>query len=103
MPRRRTSALLALALVLCAALTPGCIVGSPLSAFSGEPYGMTIDDVHALQGRKTAIWAEAPFFAAIDIPFAAVLDTGFLPIAAIMWLILPSHSDDEDVDEDGSE
>lgn len=85
------------ALLLCA---PGCIVGSPLAAFSGEPYGMVIDDVKAIQGRNGRIWSGAPAFAVFDIPFAAVLDTGLLPISCLMWLILHAGEggDDDDYD-----
>jgi uncharacterized protein YceK len=64
---------------------PGCIMGSPLAAFSGEPYGMVIDDVKAIQGKRGRIWSGASFFAVIDIPIAAVLDTAFLPISLIVW------------------
>jgi uncharacterized protein YceK len=99
-PRR----VFALVLTVMVLLSPGCIVGSPLAAITGEPYGMTIDDVKALQGRNGRIWSSAPFFAAVDIPFAAVLDTAFLPISLLMWGILTlagggdhhSYDDEED-------
>lgn len=97
---RRVPLVAALALVASLFLLSGCVLGSPLAAFSGEPYGMVIDDVKALQGRNGRIWSKAPFFAVIDIPFAAVLDTAFLPISCIMWLILPSDHEDSDHDED---
>ena len=77
-------------------LAPGCVVGSPLAAFSGEPYGMVRDDVRAIGGRNGPIWAGAPVFAVIDIPFAFVLDTGLLPISGIMWLILHAGEDAEE-------
>jgi uncharacterized protein YceK len=66
---------------------PGCLMGSPLAAISGEPYGMVIDDVQAIRGRSGRIWSDAPFAAVIDIPFAFVLDTAFLPVSAIIWSI----------------
>lgn len=101
---RRSGRLLCSLLVLLVALAPGCVIGSPLAAFSGEPYGMVIDDVRALQGRNGRIWSQAPAFAVIDIPFAFVLDTGLLPISAIMWLILHAgESDDDDDDEPAEE
>lgn len=91
---RRSRFLLCPLLALLVVLSPGCIVGSPLAAFSGEPYGMVIDDVKAIQGRNGRIWSQAPAFAVFDIPFAFVLDTGFLPISCLMWLIL--HAGDGD-------
>lgn len=84
-PPRRGRILLGLALVLTLALPPGCIFGSPVAAFSGEPYGMTRDDLSALDGKRGPIWGGRPVLAAIDLPFAAILDTGFLPIALIFW------------------
>lgn len=90
---------LCLLLVAIVFLTPGCLVGSPLSAFSGEPYGMVRDDIKALSGQNGPIWSGAPAFAVIDIPFAAVLDTGLLPISLIMWLIL--HAGGGDDEEEG--
>jgi uncharacterized protein YceK len=78
----RTLVLAVLALVLAG--QPGCLVGSPLAAISGRLYGMTRDDVAAIRGTdKNAIWKGLPALAVIDIPFAFVLDTGFLPIALI--------------------
>lgn len=71
------------------------MIGSPLAAVSGEPYGMTVDDVRAMQGKRGRIWSGAPFFAAIDIPFAAVLDTAFLPFSLLVWGIKSLGSDDE--------
>lgn len=84
-PRPRATTLIALALAGTLALGPGCIIGSPVAAFSGEPYGMTIDDIDAMGGAKKPIWGGRPVLAAIDLPFAAVLDTAFLPIALIFW------------------
>lgn len=81
----RSTKLLAACLVASLALGPGCILGSPVAAFSGEPYGMTRDDASAIGGERWPIWGGHPVMAAIDIPFAAVLDTAFLPIALIMW------------------
>lgn len=78
---RRAAVCLAVAL----ALSPGCILGSPVAAFSGEPYGMTIDDAEAIGGERWPIWGGHPVMAAIDIPFAAVLDTAFLPISLLFW------------------
>ena len=92
---RHTHSLFHLLLALSLIVTPGCILGSPLAAFSGEPYGMVIDDVEAIQGRKKRIWSGAPAFAVIDIPFAFVLDTGLLPISLIMWGILALGGDDK--------
>jgi uncharacterized protein YceK len=83
-PRRRRI-LLGIVLVTSLALPPGCIFGSPVAAFSGEPYGMTRDDVSAMGGKRGPIWGGRPVLAAIDLPFAAILDTGFLPIALIFW------------------
>lgn len=77
--------LLAPCLVGALALAPGCILGSPVAAFSGEPYGMTRDDVEAIGGERWPIWGGHPVMAAVDIPFAAVLDTAFLPISLIVW------------------
>lgn len=91
--------LLFVAIVL---LMPGCLVGSPLAAFSGEPYGMVRDDLRAMDGRNGPIWAGAPVFAAIDIPFAFVLDTALFPIGGIMWLLLHAGEEDEG-DEFGDE
>jgi len=88
-----------LSLLLAAALVvgPGCVLGSPLAMISGEPYGQTIDDLDAIGGRKKGpIWGGAPVFAAIDLPFAAVLDTGFLPIALMIWGLKQLGSDDRD-------
>ncbi|MEZ6184542.1 MAG: YceK/YidQ family lipoprotein [Planctomycetota bacterium] len=91
-----TRRLLGLALAL--ALGPvGCIIGSPVAAFSGEPWGMTRDDWSALGGRERGpIWGGAPVFAAIDLPFAFVLDTGFLPISGLIWLIRLAADGDDD-------
>jgi uncharacterized protein YceK len=94
-----------LALLLVLALTlggpAGCLIGSPVAAVSGEPYGMTVDDVRALQGKKGRIWSGAPIFAGIDLPFAFVLDTGFLPISLVVWGILWLASDEEEGDDHG--
>lgn len=92
---RRGRILLGFALVLSLALPPGCIFGSPVAAFSGEPYGMTRDDVSAINGKRGPIWGGRPVLAAIDLPFAAVLDTGFLPIALIFWGISALVGGDE--------
>lgn len=78
----------------------GCLIGSPVAAISGEPYGMTIDDAKSLQGKKGRIWSGAPFFAAVDIPFAAVLDTAFLPISLLVWGIRALASDEGEDDTD---
>jgi len=94
---------LALLLVAIVCFTPGCLVGSPLAAFSGEPYGMVRDDIKAISGQNGPIWAGAPAFAVFDIPLAAVLDTAFLPISCIMWLILHAGEDDDDDDFDDYE
>jgi len=91
-PKRRGRILLAITL----ALPPGCILGSPVAAFSGEPYGMTRDDVSAMGGKKGPIWGGHPVVAAIDLPFAAVLDTGFLPIALIFWGLSAAFGDGSD-------
>ena len=40
--RRRAGLLATIALLL-----PGCLLGSPLAAISGAPYGMVIDDAKA--------------------------------------------------------
>jgi uncharacterized protein YceK len=88
---RRASALLIVA--ACMAL-PGCLLGSPLAAISGKPYGMTRDDIKAISSKKRGpIWSGAPVFAAIDLPFAFVLDTAFAPIALPIWAL--SSDDDE--------
>lgn len=84
-PPRRRRFLLGIALALTVALPPGCIFGSPVAAFSGEPYGMTRDDWSAIGGKRGPVWGGHPVVAAIDLPFAAVLDTAFLPIALIFW------------------
>lgn len=89
---RLAAALVAVALLI----SPGCVLGSPMAAFSGEPFGMTVDDVRALQGKRSAIWYGAPFFAAIDLPFAVVLDTAFLPISLVAWTINAIAGDDDD-------
>lgn len=81
----RRLTLLTLCLAGALALAPGCILGSPVAAFSGEPYGMTRDDASAIGGERWPIWGGHPVMAAIDIPFAAVLDTAFLPISLIVW------------------
>ncbi|RMG16810.1 MAG: YceK/YidQ family lipoprotein [Planctomycetota bacterium] len=91
--RRR---LLVLALCLSLAVGPGCILGSPLAAVSGEPYGMVRDDVKALQGKNGPIWAGAPFFAALDLPVAFCLDTAFLPLALITWGIYALGEDEDE-------
>src|SRR5690606_20732818 len=77
-------------------LGPGCILGSPVAAFSGEPYGMTRDDASAIGGEHWPIWGGHPVMAAIDIPFAAVLDTAFLPFALIFWGITAIGDDGGD-------
>ena len=88
---------LSLVLALALAGSPGCLIGSPAAMVAGEPYGMTRDDVAAIGGRKGRIWSGAPVFAAIDLPFAAVLDTAFLPFSLIVWGIKAlSGSDDHD-------
>jgi uncharacterized protein YceK len=85
-PKRKTAGpVLALTVAAAVALAPGCIFGSPIAAFSGEPYGMTRDDWSAIGGKRQPIWGGHPVFAAIDLPFAFVLDTGFLPISLIVW------------------
>lgn len=95
MRRRARGLTLVLALALLA--QPGCLIGSPAAMIAGEPYGMTRDDVSALGGRKGRIWSGAPVFAAVDLPFAAVLDTAFLPITMIVWgLKALAGSDDHD-------
>ena len=101
-PFRRRGAPLICLLVVSVAVGPGCLLGSPLAAFSGEPYGMTIDDIGALGGRNGKIWSGAPVLAFLDLPLAAVLDTGFLPISLIMWGILSisgAGGDDGDHDD----
>lgn len=95
--------LLCLALAASLLVTPGCLIGSPVAAFSGEPYGMTVDDWMALGGRKGRIWSDAPVFAAIDLPFAFVLDTAFLPISLIMWGITAAAGPSADYDDDDHE
>lgn len=97
--------LLCLALAASLLVTPGCLIGSPVAAFSGEPYGMTVDDWMALGGRKGRIWSDAPVFAAVDLPFAFVLDTAFLPISLIMWGLTSAadpSEDDYDDEEDAA-
>jgi uncharacterized protein YceK len=94
--KRHATLLLHLSLALCLVLTPGCLLGSPLAAVSGEPYGMVVDDVKALQGKNGRIWSKAPFFAAIDLPIAFCLDTAFLPISLITWGISALAADEED-------
>jgi len=102
MRRARSMALLFAVVVLI--VTPGCLMGSPAAAVAGEPYGMVVDDVKALQGKKGPIWAAAPVMAAFDLPLAACLDTAFLPIALIVWAIkaLAGADDDENADRDAS-
>lgn len=101
----RRGLLLLLVLALTLGGPSGCLIGSPLAAISGEPYGMTVDDVRAVQGKRGRIWSGAPVFAVIDIPFAAVLDTAFLPISLVVWgigALAGSDEDDHDHDdEDG--
>lgn len=87
-----------LALGLAWSAGPGCLIGSPVAAISGEPYGMTRDDVRAIQGKRGHIWSGAPGFAVVDILFAAVLDTAFLPFALIVWGIKALASDEGDED-----
>ncbi len=101
--RRRARVLVALALCAPLFLGKGCLIGSPVAAFSGEPYGMTRDDVDALGGRRSAIWGRAPWAAAIDLPFAFVLDTGFLPISLLIWAIVALAGDDDHGDEHDDE
>lgn len=102
--RRRARVLVALALSAPLFLGKGCLIGSPVAAFSGEPYGMTRDDVDALGGRRSAIWGRAPWAAAIDLPFAFVLDTGFLPISLLVWAIVAlAGGGDEHGDPDADE
>jgi uncharacterized protein YceK len=96
--RKKVTSLLALTLTAAVALAPGCIFGSPVSAFSGEPYGMTRDDWSAIGGARPPIWGGHPVFAAMDLPFAFVLDTGFLPIALIVWGIKALGDGDDDHD-----
>jgi uncharacterized protein YceK len=74
-----------LALTLTVALAPGCIIGSPSAAISGEPYGWTVEDWRGLTGDRRSAWRDHSVLAAIDLPFAAVLDTAFLPISLIIW------------------
>lgn len=81
--RARPPARLLIALLVVA--VPGCLMGSPLAAISGEPYGMVIDDVKAISGKNGRIWSGAPVAAVLDIPLAFVLDTAFLPISVIVW------------------
>ncbi len=99
------SRLINLLLALTLVALPGCLLGSPLAAFSGEPYGMVRDDIKAIStNKKGPIWRGAPVFAAIDLPIAFVLDTAFLPIALPIWAILSVGEDDEDwIDEDASQ
>lgn len=102
---RRTSRWLALALALWLPFFQGCLIGSPVAAFTGHPYGMTIDDVEALSGEEDAFWSHSPVFAAIDLPFAAILDTALFPIAGLIWLVkealgLDGEGDEEDRDVD---
>ena len=86
MTRTRRAVWITLACAL--ALGPsGCLLGSPVAAFSGEPWGMFRDDIDALSGKKAPIWGGNPVAAAIDLPFAFVLDTGLLPISGLIWLI----------------
>ena len=87
---RRAKGLVIAALLL----VPGCVIGSPLAAVGGKPYGMTSDDVQAIRGERDAFWSHAPILAGLDLPFAAVLDTALLPLALVMWAI------DEDPDEE---
>jgi uncharacterized protein YceK len=75
---------------------PGCLLGSPLAAISGEPYGMVIDDVKALSGKNGRIWSKAPFFAAIDLPIAFCLDTALLPLSLPIWGIMALIGDEEE-------
>lgn len=94
-----------LLLVLTVATLPGCLLGSPLSAIAGEPYGMVRDDIKAItSNKKGPIWRGAPVFAAIDLPMAFVLDTALLPISLPIWAILSAGEEDEDwVTEDASQ
>lgn len=85
MRRRQTRKLIPFALATVLIGMPGCIIMSPVGAFTGHPYGMTIDDVEAMQGKKAPLWGGHPFLAAIDLPFAAVLDTALLPLSLPMW------------------
>ncbi len=101
MRARKTPLTLLLVAIVC--FTPGCLVGSPLSAFSGEPYGMVRDDIKAIDGQNGPIWSGAPAFAVFDIPLAFVLDTAFLPISCLMWLILHAGEGDDDEDTDDYE
>lgn len=96
--RPRLTSLLVPALLGALVLGPGCVMGSPVAAFSGEPYGMTRDDVAAIGGDRWPIWGGHPVMAAIDIPFAAVLDTAFLPIALIVWGLSSLAGGGEDPD-----
>lgn len=97
MRRTTTTSALLLTLAATVALVPGCIFGSPVAAFSGEPYGMTRDDWSAIGGARQPIWGGHPVFAGIDLPFAFVLDTGFLPISLLIWGIkaLADGGDDD--------
>jgi len=64
---------------------------------------MVRDDIKAIDGQNGPIWSGAPAFAVFDIPLAFVLDTAFLPISCIMWLILHAGEDDDDEEFDDYE
>lgn len=100
--RRRTArSLLCLLLAGVLITSPGCLIMSPVGAFTGAgPYAMVIDDIEAIQGKKAPVWAGRPVLAGIDLPFAFVLDTAFLPIACITWFFAWLAKDDRDADGD---
>lgn len=89
--------LLALLLSLAVAVAPGgCIIGSPSAAISGEPYGWTVEDWRGATGDRKSAWRDHSVLAAIDLPFAAVLDTALLPISLILMGIFALADGDED-------
>ena len=76
-----------LALLLAALLLPGCAsVRTADAAKQGAPliYAGTRLDWYSLNGGccpMDRFGAEAPEYAALDLPFSVVLDTLFLPLA----------------------